>query len=270
MVRAMRIPLAVWAALLAGSSAATGCVALAPASAAAPAATAPALASAAAPATAASASAEPKPAKAPAPHGGDGTKPSRANAESPPPPSQELDKSSSSSASVGPGVGSVAPKHTDLLTGQGPLRFRSDQMQVLTKPNRAILLGNVVMRRTDLLLCCKRFESVADEKWQWQKLTCHDDVRAQRNDEMIWSDRADFMPESSEVIFSGHPRVRQGESVLEGERILVNIDDDRARVIKPRGRLVSEPRPKPTPPPTRPSGELPVPEKCPLPPAPQL
>lgn len=147
---------------------------------------------------------------------------------------------------------------------QGPLDFRCDGMQVFSKPNRVLCQGNVVVRRTDLLVCCEEFEGIADENWSWQQFTCTRDVRALRSDELMWSDKATFVLGTSELVLTGKPRLQRGTSVLEGERVLVNVESDRARIEKPRGRIMpAEVRAPPAP--GQASADEPLPATCPVP-----
>lgn len=138
-------------------------------------------------------------------------------------------------------------------------------MQVHTKPNRAVCTGNVIVRRSDMLVCCKEFEGIANDKWEWQRLICHTDVRAQRGEELMWSDKAEFLPETQDLVLTGRPVVARGESVLEGEQVLVNVKEDRARVIKPRGRIGTQELSGKAPPLVGGTGEpVALPATCPV------
>lgn len=151
------------------------------------------------------------------------------------------------------------------LAGQGPLQFRCDKMQIFTKPNRTLCVGNVVFRRGPVLACCRTFEGTADENWDLQKATCTEDVRAQRGDETIWSERAEYTPASGDLLFTGRPVVQRGASIIEGERIVANVNEERARVEKPRGQLVSEPPAAVVVPLVTETPTTPLPVTCPLP-----
>lgn len=148
-----------------------------------------------------------------------------------------------------------------------PLDFRCDGMQVNSKPNRSLCKGNVVVRRPDLLLCCNVFEGRAADDWQWDSFTCVDDVRAKRGDELMWADQADFVVATDDLTLTGRPLLHRGKSLLTGERIVINIKSDRARIEKPRGHLgrdsdlqLSEIEPVPE--------GTPLPAVCPIPPSP--
>lgn len=144
----------------------------------------------------------------------------------------------------------------------GPLDFRCDKMNLASKPYRVRCRGNIVARRDNLLVCCDRFEGIGDESGQWREFTCIDRVRAVRSDELMWSKRAHFDLETGNLTLTGEPRLRRGANVLDGETIVIETETDRARVVKPRGRL--EPDAKEAAPPIAiPQGELPA--TCPLP-----
>lgn len=128
---------------------------------------------------------------------------------------------------------------TDELAGDGPLDFRCDNMQVDTKPNRAVCRGNVVVRRDALLVCCRTFEGFADDKWEWQRFVCQDDVRARRGDETMWAQRGEFVLATSDLMLTGKPHVQRGKSMFEGRRVLINVKSDRANISQPRGLFVS-------------------------------
>lgn len=144
----------------------------------------------------------------------------------------------------------------------GPLDFRCDRMNMTSKPNKVRCRGHIVARRDNLLVCCDRFEGAADDEWQWREFTCVDRVRAVRNDELMWSEKAHFDLKTGKLVLTGEPRLRRGPNLLDGVKIVIDTDSDRARVTKPRGRLepdnedVADNF-------TIPEGELPT--ECPLP-----
>lgn len=150
---------------------------------------------------------------------------------------------------------------------QGPVEFVCDSLQLFNKPRRVVCTKNVVARRGDLTLCCDHFEGIMNDKNEWERLICSHHVRAQRGDEIMWSDKAIFIMATSDLILTGRPRVRRGQSVLAGERIVIDTKNDRAHIEQPRGRVepVTEGaapiRPLPL------TGELP--RRCPVPSSPE-
>jgi lipopolysaccharide export system protein LptA len=139
-------------------------------------------------------------------------------------------------------------------------------MQVLTKPNRTICIGNVVFRRGPTLVCCQRFEGFANDQWDLERGVCTEDVRARRGEELMWSDKADYTAASGELVLTGRPLLRRGQSLIEGERVIAHVREEQAKIDKPRGRVVSETEgasPRQAPPPK--ASEGPLPQACPLP-----
>lgn len=144
----------------------------------------------------------------------------------------------------------------------GPLDFRCDEMNLESKPNRVSCTGNVVARRDTLLVCCDRFEGAADNQWQWRSFKCVNDVRAVRGSELMWSDQALFNLDTGELMLTGRPRLRRGPNLIDGTEISIETETDRARVIRPRGRLAPDASETPFAF-AIPKGQLPA--KCPLP-----
>ena len=152
--------------------------------------------------------------------------------------------------------------------GETPLEFRCDGMEVLSSPNRTICRGNVVVRQSDLTLCCDHFEASADAQWQWTSLRCIDGVRAAKGDERMWAHRAEINLLDSTITLTGRPWLERGTSLLQGEQIVVTLAGDHATIRKPRG-LVVDPKRRVAPVTPQPSLHEPLPKTCPVAAAPQ-
>jgi lipopolysaccharide export system protein LptA len=118
-----------------------------------------------------------------------------------------------------------------------PVDFRCDQMRMTMKPRQVVCEQNVVVRRGDWVLCCERFEGSQDKRGAWQRLTCGDNVRAQRGDELMWGQSAVYLFETTDLIVSGDALLRRPTSLLRGDRIVVDTSRDQAHIERPRGRL---------------------------------
>jgi len=129
---------------------------------------------------------------------------------------------------------------------KGPLDFRCDRMLVKTNPNRTWCYENVVVRRDDLLFCCRTFAADADKQWQWQQVHCVDEVRAQRGPETMWADKGDYTLSSSELVLTGRPQLQRGASFMDGERIIIDTRTEQARMINPKGAAVTDPKQDPS------------------------
>jgi len=150
---------------------------------------------------------------------------------------------------------------------EGPIEFTCDSMKITTNPNRSICQNNVVVRRGDLLVCCTHFTGNAQNDWSWDAFTCNGNVVAQRANELMWADNALFDLQSSDLVLTGKPLLQRANSHLTGTKITLNIQNDQADIVKPRGVFYSTPTPNTSARITALKG--PVPNKCPLPPRPQ-
>lgn len=139
---------------------------------------------------------------------------------------------------VGIGIPVYAQAAPPAPPDKGPIDFRCDGMRIETKPkNRTFCERNVVLQRGTLLMCCDLFTGESDPKWVWRRFTCHGDVRALRNGEYMWGDDALFVVASDELVLTGHPLLQRGESVVGGEEIVVQVNQDRAQIHRPKGLL---------------------------------
>lgn len=163
------------------------------------------------------------------------------------------------------GASDASPNTTRVKTRQGPIEFKCDSMQVLTKPNRGICRDNVIVRRGDLMVCCSQFVGAATPEWEWSSFTCEGNVVAQRTNETMWSNKATFNLKTSELVLTGAPLLQRGKSYLQGSKITLNIHNDLAQISQPRGVMIKTQSPSaPTP-----STPGPLPKQCPLPPRPR-
>ncbi len=146
--------------------------------------------------------------------------------------------------------------------------FRCSRMQLYTSPDRAVCSKNVVLRRADMWICCDTFEGtqIGTKKsaGQFDRLSCHGNVRAQRGDEVMWANEAVFMVSSGKLVLTGKPLVQRGASLLSGRRVIVDTTLDRAYIESPTGR-VNRTELRTMAKPADLSSTAHLPRKCPLP-----
>ena len=121
-----------------------------------------------------------------------------------------------------------------------PVEFRCDNMQVDTKKHITLCYKNVVLRRGDVLLCCNTLEAHSDANWNWQTFNCQEQVRAKRNNELMWSNNARFHHQKNKIYLTGKPFLKRGASLLSGKKIIIDLSTEAAKIIKPRGTINSE------------------------------
>ncbi len=141
-------------------------------------------------------------------------------------------------------------------------------MTVHSSPNRTLGRRHVVIRRADILICCSRLETRADPQWRWQQVSCDDDVRVQRGEEVVWADHADFWVDGQDLVLSGRPLLHRGMTWLAGERVSIDWHGGLARILRPRGHL---PGVAQAPTSTTPcmATTSPLPRRCPIAPRPR-
>lgn len=133
-----------------------------------------------------------------------------------------------------PGQRPVAAGHVP----QGPIDFRCDKLEIISKPqNRQICRGHVVLRRDDLLLCCTTLIGESDAQWSPQQIICTGDVRLQRANQTVWADAGRYDVALGEVVLTGAPMLERDGSQVFGEQMIVNLSTQQARVVRPRGQL---------------------------------
>lgn len=123
---------------------------------------------------------------------------------------------------------------------QPAVEFRCDALKVDSEPGQSSCTGNVVVVRGPVLMCCDHFEAKADKDWQWESFTCSGNVRAQRFTESVWADRATFLFDKSLITLHGNPILRRGRSLMTGTRVQIDLKNDQAQVVSPRGKIAKD------------------------------
>ena len=136
-------------------------------------------------------------------------------------------------------------------------------MDVAVQPKQVTCRAHVVLKQDELIVCCELLRLFSSEQdGSWERFTCSQDVRAHRGKEMVWAEHAVYRVANSELVLTGRPRIRQGSNFVHGERIIMSMSVDRARVERPQGRVVQQAAPMEMKPMLK---DRPLPETCPIP-----
>lgn len=147
---------------------------------------------------------------------------------------------------------------------QGPIDFRCDRLEVLSKPeHRQICRGHVVVRRDELILCCNALTGASDIDWAVQRISCVGDVRLQRGAQIAWADYGQYDLATGEVVLTGHPVLERAGSRMAAEQLTVRLDEQFARVLRPRGQM-TQALPAAAPPAAPTWLQGPLPALCPI------
>ena len=151
----------------------------------------------------------------------------------------------------------------------GRVSFRMDNLSANLKGRTLNGLGNVVVRQDAWLLCCDALEATADAAGAWQHMRCVGHVRAYHAGRRVWAETAHFEPERQTLTLTGRPRITQGVSHIEGQRIVLHTGSHEAQIVGPKGTVAQADAQEPSPAAAASGPEFfltePLPDQCPWP-----
>lgn len=135
-----------------------------------------------------------------------------------------------------------------------PLRsinITSERFEIMPNAERAIWSGSVVAERDDMRISCDKLTAEFGERRKIKSVLCEGNVHmVQRQgargpqkksaDREAWGERAYFDNQRALVTVTGNPEAREGQSRIQGEKVLFYVDEDRVVVEKPRMVLETE------------------------------
>ncbi len=128
------------------------------------------------------------------------------------------------------------------LKGDKPINISADRMDAFQRENRVIFEGNVVVNQEETYIYAQRITAdMASQETGGgiQKVVAVKNVRITQNDRVATCDRAEFDHISRTIELSGSPKIWQGKDWIDGERVLVNLDQDRMTVVGGEEKRVS-------------------------------
>ena len=116
------------------------------------------------------------------------------------------------------------------------VRITCDDMVVQNRVQIARCEGHVKATRLTMLLTCDRSLAHYDQEGHIVDLTCFDHVKVIDGDRVATGDKGVYVEEQRTVELTGHAVVKQKEDVLQGEPIVLYVDED--RVVAKGARLL--------------------------------
>lgn len=152
--------------------------------------------------------------------------------------------------------------------GESAIDFRCDGLEVRSKPeHRQICRGHVILRREDLILCCNTLCGESDADWTLEHIICTGDVRVSRAQQTVWAEHGRYDVLRGEIVLRGTPLLDRAGSQVRGEQVTINLNEQQARVVRPRGQIAEDAAPQaPQTPSARPRA---LPALCPIGPRPK-
>jgi lipopolysaccharide export system protein LptA len=141
--------------------------------------------------------------------------------------------------SSAPGRNEGARKY---LAKDQPVRITSDRLTVFNKENRAVFVGNVVARQGELTVRSREMVALYRPGGGLASLVATGRVRVRKGDRRAVGERLEYDQTKRLMVLTGAPKVWQRDNFLEGDRVLLWVDEDRVEVERARGQLKIEER----------------------------
>jgi lipopolysaccharide export system protein LptA len=124
-----------------------------------------------------------------------------------------------------------------------PVDVQADSIEYRYKERRTVMTGDplVTLTREDARLVCRRLVAEMDDAGRIARATCHDDVKLTRGDRTVTCATATFESAAGRVTCDGSPELRDGPSVVRGERLVYELDEDRILLTRATGTVVQQP-----------------------------
>lgn len=160
--------------------------------------------------------------------------------------SQEIDRPGPPKA-----IAADKKKEPAASTAMRAINITSERFEILPNAERAIWSGSVVAERGDLRISCDKLTAEFAERRKIKSILCEGHVHMvqrrsaggsikQALDREAWGERAHFDNRRALVTVTGNPEAREGPNRIQGEKVLIFIEEDRVVVEKPRMVLETE------------------------------
>jgi len=115
-------------------------------------------------------------------------------------------------------------------TGQ-PIDITSDSVETFTKDNLIVFKGNVTARQKDMVIYADALEALIIEGGKGiEKVTADGNVKIQQGLRVANCQKAIYYNLDRKVVLTGDPRVYEGENMVSGDEIIVDIERNRVEV----------------------------------------
>jgi lipopolysaccharide export system protein LptA len=123
-----------------------------------------------------------------------------------------------------------------------PVEVHAASIEYRYKERRTLMTGDplVTLTREDATLVCRRLSAELDAGGQIARATCQGDVKLTRGERVVTCETATFENAAGSVTCDGSPVLRDGASVVQGERLVYHLDEDRVTLTRARGTVVQQ------------------------------
>jgi outer membrane protein assembly factor BamD len=122
-------------------------------------------------------------------------------------------------------------KEAKLADKSQPIDITSDKVEAYWKENLIIFRGNVIARQKDMVIYADSLEAVTIEDGKGiERVTAGGNVKIQQGLRVANCQKAIFYNLDQKVVLTGDPKVSEGENIVSGDEIVVDIDKNRVEV----------------------------------------
>jgi outer membrane protein assembly factor BamD len=128
------------------------------------------------------------------------------------------------------------------LRGDRPINITADRMDAFQRENRVIFEGNVVVRQEETYIYARRITAdmaSQEDGGGIRKVVALRDVRITQRDRVATCDKAEFDHISRTIELSGKPKIWQGKDWIDGEKVVVQLDQEKMTVVGSQDKRVS-------------------------------
>jgi outer membrane protein assembly factor BamD len=122
-------------------------------------------------------------------------------------------------------------KLADPVDKNQPIDITSDKVEARWKENLAIFKGNVIARQKDMVIYADSVEVVTNEDGKGiERVIAEGNVKIQQGLRVANCQKAVFHNLEQKLFLTGDPKVSEGENIVLGDEIIVDIDKNRVEV----------------------------------------
>ncbi|MGA2515712.1 MAG: lipopolysaccharide transport periplasmic protein LptA [Thermodesulfobacteriota bacterium] len=122
-------------------------------------------------------------------------------------------------------------KESKVVDKSQPIDITSDKVEAFWKENLIIFRGNVIARQKDMVIYADSLEAVTIEEGKGiDRVTAGGNVKIQQGLRVANCQKAIFYNIDQKVVLTGDPKVSEGENIVSGDEIIVDIDKNRVEV----------------------------------------
>jgi len=141
---------------------------------------------------------------------------------------------------------SIADEFNDKLkkslnNTEEPLNIKSDKLVALKKEHKVVFSKNVILKKENATISCDELTLIYDETdKEISNIVAVGNVKIVSGDKVATGDRGEYLSSTMEFILSGNPKLLDGSSIMEGEEVVVLLNDTKIVVKEPKAVYIPQ------------------------------